>query len=69
MDKEIVFGMVERGGKVKADHVKSTGSRVLLPRLRDSVAVGTTVYSDQARVYSTLKRLGLVILDYIQKPN
>ncbi len=59
-DKAIVFGMVERGGKVKAAHVKSAGSRVLLPRLRNSVAVGTTVYSDQARVYSTLKRLGYV---------
>jgi len=57
-DKEIVFGMVERGGKVKADQVKSTGSRVLLPKLRCSIAVGTTVYSDQAKVYGTSKRLG-----------
>jgi transposase-like protein len=57
-DKEIVFGMVERKGKVKANHVASAGTRVLLPRLRESVAIGTTVYSDQARVYSTLKRLG-----------
>jgi hypothetical protein len=57
-DKETVFGMVERGGSVRAEHVKSAGARVLIPRLRDSVAVGMTVYSDQAQVYSTLNRLG-----------
>ncbi|HEY4964301.1 MAG TPA: IS1595 family transposase [Candidatus Saccharimonadales bacterium] len=57
-DKEIVFGMVERGGKVKASHVRSAGARVLLPRLQESIANGATIYSDQARVYSTLKRLG-----------
>lgn len=57
-DKEIVFGMVERGGKVKASHVPTAGARVLLPKLRESIADGTTIYSDQARVYSTLKRLG-----------
>ncbi|HKX72942.1 MAG TPA: IS1595 family transposase [Candidatus Saccharimonadales bacterium] len=58
VDKAVVFGVVERGGEVRAEHVKGNGARVLLPRLRDSVAVGTTVYSDQARVYRTLKRLG-----------
>jgi transposase len=57
-DKAVVFGMVERKGKVKAAHVSGAGSRILIPRLRESIAVGTQVYSDQARVYSTLKRLG-----------
>jgi transposase len=57
-DKAIVFGVVERDGKVKANHVTSAGARILLPKLLESIAIGTTVYSDQARVYSTLKRLG-----------
>lgn len=57
-DKEIVFGMVERQGNVKAAHVRSAGARVLLPKLRESVAYGTTVYSDQAMVYRTLKKIG-----------
>src|ERR1700722_5061659 len=57
-DKEIVFGMVERKGKVKAAHLPGAGARVILPKLRESIANGTTIYSDQARVYSTLKRLG-----------
>jgi len=59
-DKEAVFGMVERDGLVKAEHVRSTGARVLMPKLRDSIAVGTTVYSDQAQVYKTLKRQGFI---------
>jgi transposase len=33
-DKAIVFGMVERKGKVKMTHVNSAGARVLLPRLK-----------------------------------
>lgn len=29
--------MVERGGSVKAEHVKSAGARVLLSRLQDTI--------------------------------
>ena len=57
-DKAVVFGMVERGGSVKAEHVPTAGARVLLPRLQASIAPGATVYSDQAKVYSTLHRIG-----------
>jgi transposase len=57
-NKEAVFGMVERDGIIKAEHVRSTGARVLLPILQDSIAIGSTVFSDQYRVYVTLKRLG-----------
>jgi transposase len=57
-DKEVVFGLVERDGNVKAEHVKSAGARVLLPRIRDGVQIGTTIYSDQAQVYKTLHRIG-----------
>ena len=57
-DKEVVFGLVERDGSVKAEHVRSAGARVLLPRIRDGVQVGTTIYSDQAQVFKTLHRIG-----------
>ena len=30
-NKSVVFGMVERNGNVKSNHVKSSGARVLLP--------------------------------------
>jgi len=57
-DKAVAFGMVERGGNVKAEHVPTAGARVLLPRLQTSIVPGTIVYSDQAKVYSTLHRIG-----------
>lgn len=57
-DKAVVFGIVERGGKVKAEYVRSAGARVIFPRLQAGIMPGTTVYSDQARVYSTIHRIG-----------
>ena len=57
-NKEVVFGMVERGGNVKAEHVRSAGARVLLPRIKDTIEPGAVVYSDQAQVYKTLRRIG-----------
>jgi transposase len=57
-DKAVVFGIVERGGNVKVEHVRSAGARVLLPRLQTNIAPGTTVYSDQAQVYRSLHRVG-----------
>lgn len=57
-NKSVVFGMVERDGLVKAKHVRTAGARVLQPIIKDSIAVGTTIYSDQASVYKTLNRLG-----------
>ncbi len=57
-NKAVVFGMVERGGSVKAEHVQSAGARVLLPRIKDTIEPGAVVYSDQAQVYKTLHRIG-----------
>lgn len=57
-DKAVVFGMVERGRNVKAQHVRSAGARVLLPILQSSIAPETVIYSDQARVYRSLHRIG-----------
>ncbi len=57
-NKAVVFGMVERDGNVKAEHVPTAGARVLLPRIHNGVQIGSTIYSDQARVYQTLHRIG-----------
>ena len=56
--KDVVFGMVERGGNVKAEHVISAGKRVLFPRIQSTIEAGTTIYSDTAAVYKTLHRVG-----------
>jgi len=53
-NSEIVFGMVERGGRVKVRHVKSSGVRVLVPEIKDGIAAGSTVYSDDWGAYRKL---------------
>jgi len=53
-DSEIVFGMVERGGRAKVVHVKSSGSRVLIPEIQKHVVPGAVVYSDEYRAYGKL---------------
>jgi len=56
--KEVVFGMVERKGNVKIQHVKSSGARVLLPAIQNNVKRESTIYSDQWQAYKTLGRRG-----------
>jgi len=56
--KQVVFGMVERQGQVKAEHVKSSGARVLLPRILETIEPNSTIYSDQAPVYGSLNKRG-----------
>ena len=53
-DSEVIFGMVQRGGKAKVRHVKSSGERVLTPQIKQGIARGTKVFSDEARVYTKL---------------
>lgn len=53
-NSKVVFGMVERGGKARAVHVKSAGVRVLTPEIKKSIKSGATIYSDDARVYNKL---------------
>lgn len=57
-NSEVVFGMVERGGKAKVKHVKSSGSRVLLPEIDKSVKTGSTIYSDEYNSYRKLPIYG-----------
>lgn len=56
--KQIIFGAVERGGRINAHHVKSAGVRVLMPIIENTIEAKTTIYSDEARVYKTLNRRG-----------
>ncbi len=55
-DKEIVFGMVERGGKVRAKHVSTRGKAELQPEIRENVAAGSAIFSDELLSYSGLDR-------------
>lgn len=53
-NSQVIFGMVERGGRAKVKHVKAAGSRILIPHIRKSIAGASTIYSDEARVYGKL---------------
>lgn len=52
--KAPVFGAIERGGRIKLSSVKSTGARVLIPKIKQQVRRGSLIYSDQARAYDSL---------------
>jgi transposase-like protein len=52
--KEAVFGMVERGGRVKATHVAETKKVDLQRRIRETVEAGSAIFSDQHPMYTGL---------------
>lgn len=56
--KQVVMGMVERGGHAKVRHVQSSGTRSLLPQIQKNVIPETQIYSDQWGAYKTLPKLG-----------
>lgn len=56
--KSAVFGAVERNGRASAQHVRSTGARVLLPEVESRVALGASIHSDEWHAYKTLARRG-----------
>src|SRR6266404_3991826 len=53
-DKTIVFGMVERGGKVKTEVVASRKRESLQPEIRKHVEAGSALYSDALLSYRGL---------------
>lgn len=57
-DSEVIFGMVERGGRARIKHVQSSGVRVLVPEIQKNIDQTAIIYSDQHRSYKLLKRRG-----------
>jgi transposase-like protein len=54
IDKTPVLGMVERGGKVRAEVIPNTKGDTLKPRVRNAIEPGATVYTDQWSGYHGL---------------
>jgi transposase-like protein len=52
--KTIVFGAVERGGRVQARVIEDTHARTLQNQVLATVKIGSTVYSDSEASYSAL---------------
>jgi transposase len=57
-DSEVIFGMVERGGRARIKHVKSSGTRVLLPEIKKNIELTATIYSDEYGSYRLLRKHG-----------
>jgi transposase-like protein len=60
-DKTPVFGMLERGGKVRAFKVTDTKRKTLMPIIKKNIKKGSRVMTDEYRVYSDLH------LNYVHK--
>ena len=57
-NSQVVFGMVERGGRAKVRHVKSSGARVLTPEIKENISPEATIYTDEHGSYRLLGRKG-----------
>ncbi|MEK6373405.1 MAG: IS1595 family transposase [Acidobacteriota bacterium] len=53
-DKAIAFGMVERGGKVRASSALSRGKADLQGAIREHVEAGSAIFSDELKSYDGL---------------
>jgi transposase-like protein len=53
-DKATVLGFKERGGKVRATVVRDRSRKSLAPAVREHVAAGTALYTDELPSYSLL---------------
>ena len=54
MDKAIVFGMVERDGRVRAFHLDSRRRKELQNAIRENVEAGSAIFSDELKSYEGL---------------
>ena len=57
-NSQVMFGVVERGGRARIKHVKSSGARVLVPEIQKNVGKTATIYTDEYGSYRLLKRRG-----------
>jgi transposase-like protein len=53
-DKEVVLGMIERGGRVRPMHVRSVGKPLLQKKIREHVEAGSAVFTDELKSYNGL---------------
>lgn len=56
--KAALFGMTERGGRIKVFHVEHRGTEILLPTIKKHIHPKARIMSDEARVYSKLPKFG-----------
>lgn len=56
--KEIVMGILQRGGKIHLRHIPNTGKWTMLENIKANVTIDATIYTDQLGGYQQLRKLG-----------
>ena len=62
--KEIVLGMLERGGKVRAIHVQKRSKPVLHSHVRQNVEAGAAIFTDALKSYDDLNEFEHKVVDH-----
>jgi len=57
-NKQVVFGILERGGEVRTVVVKDVSAETLMRQIRENTQKGCVYYTDNFRSYSSLSRYG-----------
>jgi len=57
-NKQVVFGILERGGEVRTVLVKDVSAKTLLKEIRKNTQKGCVYYTDNFRSYNSLSRFG-----------
>lgn len=52
--KEAVFSLVERGGKVRSQHIQNVNAETLKPIMKEQIAAETRLMTDEAHVYKPI---------------
>jgi len=68
-DKTAVMGILERGGKVRADVVGNRKKHLIETKVRTHVKAGSAIYSDNFASYDRLNALGFqhAVVDHAEK--
>lgn len=56
--KEILMGILERGGKIHLRHIPNTGKWTILKHVQENIKTDATIYTDQLGGYQQLTKLG-----------
>jgi len=58
--KEVLMGMVVRGGPVRIKHIPNTGKFTMLKEIQDNISTDATIYTDDFPSYRNLHQYGYV---------
>lgn len=57
-NKTCMFGVIEKGGKIKVQTVAGRTKEVILPLIVSTVMVGTMIHTDEYKLYNVLGEMG-----------